>query len=91
MRLTSLQADVALLTLFRSAIVRRRHGAALVRDAYRIPKWGAAPLGKQQTPHLPLRTVKLRLRGVDGEVQQFGDLAMLIPLNFVKTKDLSVT
>ena len=60
-----------------------------VRHAYRIPKAGAVPLGIQQTSHLQLRLVKLRFRVADGAVQQFGDLAMLIPVNFMKTKDLS--
>jgi hypothetical protein len=35
--------------------------------------------------------VKLRLRSVDGAVQQFGDLVMLIPVNLMKTEDPSVT
>ena len=35
--------------------------------------------------------VKLRLRGVDGAEQQFSDLAMLVPVNLIKTKYSPVT
>jgi hypothetical protein len=35
--------------------------------------------------------VKLRFRVADGAVQQFCDLAMLVPVDFMKTKDLSAT
>ena len=65
----------------RSEMVCRCHGPALVRRAYRIPKAGAAPMGKQQITHLQSGMAKLRLRAADGAVQQFGDLAMLVPVD----------
>ncbi len=64
---------------------------ALVHHAFRILPGCGSRLGKQQIAHLPLRPVKLRLGIADGAVQQRGDLVMLVPLNGMKTKDLSAT
>jgi len=58
----------------------------LLRRQLRHPR-----LGRQQTPNLQLRPVKLRFRVADGAMQQFGDLVMPVSLNFMKIKDLSAT
>src|SRR6202049_2942632 len=76
---------------FRAVIVCGCLDTALVHPASPILPACGSPVEKQQIPHLPLRPVKLRLGVADGAVQQLGDLVMLVPLNCMKTKDLSAT